>query len=72
MNTQSGYGKFSSYGISATSKLVTMNGMYDNDPFLNLNNSGATNLLLGNNEIQEASVTRTDIPVNTAVSLARR
>jgi len=31
--------------------------MYDNDPFLNLNNSGATNLLLGNNEIQEASVT---------------
>jgi hypothetical protein len=57
MNTQSGYGNFSSYGISATSNLFTMNGMYDNDPFLNLNNSGATNLLLGNNEIQEASVT---------------
>jgi hypothetical protein len=56
MNTQSGYGNFSSYGISATSNLFTMNGMYDNDPFLNLNNSGATNLLLGNNEIQEASV----------------
>jgi hypothetical protein len=57
MNTESGYGNFSSYGISATSNLFTMNGMYDNDPFLNLNNSGATNLLLGNNEIQEASVT---------------
>ena len=57
MNTQSGYGNFSSFGISATSNLFTMNGMYDNDPFLNLNNSGATNLLLGNNEIQEASVT---------------
>jgi Carboxypeptidase regulatory-like domain len=56
MNTQSGYGNFSSYGISATSNLFTMNGMYDNDPFLNLNNSGATNLLLGNNEVQEASV----------------
>ncbi|MGA8490466.1 MAG: carboxypeptidase-like regulatory domain-containing protein [Terriglobales bacterium] len=56
MNTQSGYGNFSSFGISATSNLFTMNGMYDNDPFLNLNNSGATNLLLGNNEIQEASV----------------
>ncbi len=57
MNTESGYGNFSSFGISATSNLFTMNGMYDNDPFLNLNNSGATNLLLGNNEIQEASVT---------------
>jgi len=30
--------------------------MYDNDPFLNVNNSGATNLTLGNNEVQEASV----------------
>ncbi len=57
MNTESGFGNFSSFGISATSNLFTMNGMYDNDPFLNLNNSGATNLLLGNNEIQEASVT---------------
>jgi|HubBroStandDraft_5_1064220.scaffolds.fasta_scaffold06111_4 hypothetical protein len=57
MNTQSGFGNFSSFGVSATSNLFTMNGMYDNDPFLNLNNSGATNLLLGNNEIQEASVT---------------
>ncbi len=56
MNTGSGYGNFSSYGISATSNLFTVNGMYDNDPFLNLNNSGATNLLLGNNEIQEATV----------------
>ena len=57
MNTESGFGNFSSFGISATSNLFTMNGMYDNDPFLNVNNSGATNLLLGNNEIQEASVT---------------
>jgi hypothetical protein len=30
---------------------------YDSgDPFLNLNNSGATNLLLGQNEVQEANV----------------
>jgi len=56
MNTQGGYGNFSSFGISATSNLFTLNGMYDNDPFLNLNNSGATNLLLGNNEVQEATV----------------
>ncbi len=56
MNTGSGYGNFSSFGVSATSNLFTLNGMYDNDPFLNLNNSGATNLLLGNNEVQEATV----------------
>ena len=56
MNTGSGYGNFSSFGMSATSNLFTLNGMYDNDPFLNLNNSGATNLLLGQNEVAEATV----------------
>jgi len=55
MNTGSGYGNFSNFGVSATSNLFTLNGMYDNDPFLNLNNSGA-NLLLGQNEIAEATV----------------
>ncbi len=39
MNTGSGYGNFSNFGVSATSNLFTLNGMYDNDPFLNLNNS---------------------------------
>lgn len=56
MNTGSGYGNFSSFGMSASSNLFTLNGMYDNDPFLNLNNSGATNLLLGQNEVAEATV----------------
>jgi len=56
MNTQAGYGNFSSYGLPATSNLFTLDGMDDNDPFLNLNNSGATNLLLGQNEIQETTV----------------
>jgi hypothetical protein len=56
MNTGMGFGNFSSFGVSATSNLFTLNGMYDNDPYLNLNNSGATNLLLGNNEVQEATV----------------
>jgi hypothetical protein len=56
MNTSGGLGNFSSFGTPATSNLFTLNGMDDNDPFLNLNNSGATNLLLGANEIQEASV----------------
>jgi hypothetical protein len=56
MNTGSGAGNFASFGVSASSNLFTLNGMYDNDPFLNLGNSGATNLLLGNNEVQEATV----------------
>jgi hypothetical protein len=56
MNTQSGYGNSATYGISATSNLFTVDGMNENDPFLNLNNSGATNLLLGSNDIREATV----------------
>jgi hypothetical protein len=56
MNTGMGFGNFSSFGVSASSNLFTLNGMYDNDPFLNVNNSGATNLTLGNNEVQEATV----------------
>ena len=57
MNTQSGFGNFSSYGLPGTSNLFTIDGQNDNDPFLNLNNSGATNLLLGANDVQEATVT---------------
>jgi hypothetical protein len=57
MNTAGGgLGNFSSFGISALSNLFTMNGMDTNDPFLNLNDSGATNLLLGQNEVQEVSI----------------
>jgi len=56
MNTQGGYGNSSTYGISATSNLFTVDGMNENDPFLNLNNSGATNLLLGANDVQTATV----------------
>ncbi len=56
MNTGMGYGNFSSYGLPATSNLFTVNGENDMDPYLNLNNSGATNLTLGKNELQEATV----------------
>ena len=56
MNTQAGYGNFSANGLPGNSNLFTINGMDDNDPFLNLNNSGSTNLLLGQNEVQEATV----------------
>jgi hypothetical protein len=57
MNTQSGYGNFETYGLPATSNLFTLNGQSDNDPFLNLNNSGATNLMLGQNDVEQVTVT---------------
>jgi hypothetical protein len=58
MNTSSGggYGNFNAFGLPATSNLFTVNGNDENDPYLNLNNSGATNLLLGKNEVQETAV----------------
>jgi hypothetical protein len=56
MNTQGGFGNFSSFGIPATSNTFTVNGGYENDPFLNVNNSGATNLLLGNNDISDVTI----------------
>ena len=56
MNTQGGYGNTATFGISATSNYFSVDGMSENDPFLNLNNSGATNLLLGANDIQTATV----------------
>lgn len=56
MNTQSGYGNFSALGMPGTSNLFTVNGQNFNDPFLGLNNSGASNLLLGSNDVAEANV----------------
>jgi hypothetical protein len=55
-NTTGGQGNFASNGISATANLFTIDGMDSNDPYLSLNNSGATNLTLGQNEIQEVAV----------------
>lgn len=51
-----GYGNFSVFGLPATSNNFTVNGMQVNDPFLNLNNSGPSNLLLGVNDLQESNV----------------
>src|SRR6266436_264126 len=58
MNTSSGggFGNFSAFGLPGTANLFTINGNDYNDPFLNLNNSGASNLLLGSNEVQEVAV----------------
>ena len=56
MNTQGGYGNFSVNGLPGTSNTFTVNGGYEGDPYLNLNNSGATNLLLGNNDVDNVTV----------------
>lgn len=56
-STGGGYGNFSTFGLPATSNLFTINGNDYNDPFLNLNNTGSSNLLLGGNELQEVTVT---------------
>ncbi len=56
MNTQGGYGNVEMFGLPATSNLFKINGQDNNDPFLNLSNSGATNLTLGQNELQQVTV----------------
>ncbi len=56
MNTQAGFGNFSANGMPGTSNLFTINGQNENDPFLSINNSGASNLLLGSNDIAEVNV----------------
>ncbi len=47
---------FVTNGIPGAANLFTLNGADDMDPYLNINNSGASNNLLGANEVAEASV----------------
>lgn len=60
MNTAGGAmfggGNFEVNGLPATSNLFTLDGSNDNDPYFNVNNSGATNLTLGLNDIEESTV----------------
>ncbi|MGH9430928.1 MAG: carboxypeptidase regulatory-like domain-containing protein [Terriglobia bacterium] len=56
MNTTGGYGNTEFNGLPSTSNNFTQDGIPANDPFLNLNNTGATNLQLGLNAVQEISV----------------
>jgi len=56
VNGTGGYGNFTINGLPATSNLFTVNGENDMDPYFNINNSGASNLTLGQNEIAEATV----------------
>ena len=56
VNVTGGYGNFNINGLPATSNLFTVNGENDMDPYFNINNSGASNLTIGQNELQEATV----------------
>lgn len=52
----SGYGNFTVNGLPGTSNLYTVNGENNMDPYFNINTSGASNLTLGINEVQEATI----------------
>jgi hypothetical protein len=56
MNTAAGYGNFSAYGLPSTANLFTVNGGDMNDQYLNLNDSGASNLMLGANELDQIAI----------------
>src|SRR5581483_8182011 len=56
VNIQGGSGNMNAEGIPGSSMLFTLNGADVMDPYNNLNNSGASNNLLGQNEIAEAAV----------------
>jgi hypothetical protein len=56
VNVGGGNGNFNANGIPMTAVLFTINGADVMDPYNNLNNSGASNNLLGANEIVEAAV----------------
>ena len=60
MNTDTigvGYlGNFSILGMPGTSNVFTLNGMNNNNTLVNTNNSGVTGMMLGQNEVQEATI----------------
>jgi hypothetical protein len=50
------FGNFSILGMPGTSNLFTLNGMNNNNIQVNTNNSGALGMMLGQNEVQEATI----------------
>jgi hypothetical protein len=56
MNTAGGFPNFSILGMSASSTIFTLNGMDYTDLGAGSNMTGATNLLLGVNQVQEATI----------------
>jgi hypothetical protein len=51
-----GGGNYEFFGLPSNSNVFTYDGANDNDPYFNINNTGATNLTLGLNDVQESSV----------------
>ena len=45
------------FGVSGSTTLYTVDGMRNNDPYNNSNNSGPSNMMMGVNDVQEATVT---------------
>ena len=60
MNTTGGAtfggGNYEFFGLPSNSNVFTYDGANDNDPYFNINNTGATNLSLGLNDVDETSV----------------
>src|SRR5579862_4526326 len=60
MNTTGGAtfggGNYEFFGLPSNSNVFTYDGANNNDPYFNVNNTGATNLTLGLNDVQETSV----------------
>jgi hypothetical protein len=56
VNAGGSYGNFSSDGLPGISNLFVLNGFDNQDPFLNLNNSGSSNLTLGQGELADATI----------------
>ncbi len=56
VNVKGGSGNMNANGVPGSSMLFTLNGADVMDPYNNLNNSGASNNLLGSNEVAEAAV----------------
>ncbi len=56
VNVTGGSSNMNANGIPGASILYTLNGMDQNDPANNINNSGASNNLLGQNSVAEAAV----------------
>jgi hypothetical protein len=56
VNVKGGSGNMNANGVPGSSILFTLNGADVMDPYNNLNNSGASNNLLGANEVAEVAV----------------
>jgi hypothetical protein len=56
MNTDGGVGNFSVFGMPGVSTMFTLNGMSYTDIVANYNPTGPSNLFLGTNQVQEATI----------------